>query len=87
MTKKQSLKKSIHLICEEMLAECMAAIHYGDNNSENGHALLFSIVKLEDDFISRISHLEPGMPAKTYYGKLREDFAAKASELIDQINN
>ena len=87
MTKKQSLKKNIHLICEELLAECIAAMTYGDNNTENGQALLFSIIKMQDDYISRISHPEPGMSAKQYYKTLRENFASQASELIDQINN
>ena len=36
---------------------------------------------------SRISHPEPGIPAKQYFKDLREKFTAQASEIIDQINN
>jgi hypothetical protein len=42
---------------------------------------------MQSDFICRISHPEPGMPAKKYYQKLREDFVAQASDIVDQINN
>ena len=88
MTNKRTLKKSITQICEAMFTECVATtISSQKSSQENIEALLFSIVRLQDDFISRISHPEPGMPSKQYFKVLREKFAAEASELIDQINN
>jgi hypothetical protein len=44
-------------------------------------------MKIEHEFISRVSHPEPGMSAKTYYKDLREKFKAQASDVIDQINS
>ncbi len=85
MANKRSLKRSITLFCEELFAECVAASLYG-NNRDGAEALIFSILKMQDDFICRISHPEPGMPAKLYFKDLREKFAAQASEIIDQIN-
>ena len=85
MANKRSLKRSITLICEELLAECVAVSLYGQNR-DNAEALIFSTLKMQDDFIRRISHPEPGMPAKVYFKDLREKFAAQASEIIDQIN-
>ncbi len=85
MANKRSLKRSITLLCEELLAECIAVSLYGQNK-DNAEALIFSIVKMQDDFIRRISHPEPGMPAKLYFKDLREKFAVQASEMIDQIN-
>lgn len=88
MTNKRTLKKSITQICEAMFTECVATSFSAQKSSqENIEALLFSIVRMQDDFLSRISHPEPGMPAKQYFKVLREKFAAQASELIDQINN
>ena len=86
MANKRSLKRSITLICEELFAECVAASLYG-HNRDGGEALIYTVVKMQDNFIRRISHPEPGMPAKLYYKDLREKFAAQASEIIDQINN
>jgi len=85
---KRTLKKCINLICDELLAECLAASLYVNKKDKgNVEALLFSIIKLKSSAISRISHPEPGMSAKTYYKDLREKFSSQASEIIDQINN
>ncbi len=88
MRNKRILKKAITQICEAMFTECVATtISSRQSSQENIKALLFSIVRMHDDFISRISHPEPGMPAKKYFKVLREQFSGQASELIDQINN
>jgi hypothetical protein len=55
--------------------------------AQNIDALFFSIIKLQANYTSRISHPEPGIPAKQYFKDLREKFTAQASEIIDQINN
>ena len=85
MANKRSLKRTINLICEELFAESIAVSLYGNN--DNSEAIIYSILKMQSDFICRISHPEPGMPAKKYYQKLREDFVAQASDIVDQINN
>ena len=85
MTNKRALKRNINLICEEIFAEGLAASLYG-HNREGANAVLYSTLKMRTDFICRISHPEPGMPAKQYYKKLREDFVAQASDIVDQLN-
>jgi hypothetical protein len=85
MANKRSLKRSITLICEELFAECVAASLYG-HNPDTAEALIFSIIKMQDHFIRRISHPEPGIPSKVYYKDLREKFAAQVGEIIDQIS-
>ena len=86
MANRRTLKHSFNLVCGELFAECVAASLYG-NNSDNCEAIIYSILKMQSDFICRISHPEPGMPAKKYFQKLREDFVAQASDIVDQINN
>ena len=87
MANKRSLKCAIHSICEELFAEAIAVSMYGPEAAKpNAEALLFSIVRMEDDFISRISHPEPGMKACDYYKDLREKFSAQVSDIIDQLN-
>jgi len=86
MANKKSLKHSINLICEEIFADCIAASLYG-HNRDSAEALIFSTLKMRRDFISRISHPEPGMAPKKYYKTLKENFVAHASDIIDQINN
>lgn len=87
MANKRTLKKGIQLICEELFAESVAVSLYGpETNKENAEALLFAIVKMQDNYINRISHPEPGISAKAYYKDLREKFSAQVSEILDQIN-
>ena len=88
MANKRSLKHAINLICEELFAEAVAASLYGNEQvNENADALLFSIIRLQSNYINRISHVEPGMKAKQYFKDLRDKFSAEAGEIIDQINN
>jgi len=42
---------------------------------------------LRNNYVGRISHIEPGMKAKDYFKDLREKFDAEANEIIDQICN
>lgn len=88
MANKRTLKKQINLICEELFVDFVAASLYGNTpkQSEAG-AVLFSIAKLQNNFISRVSHPEPGMPASKYYQDLREQFSKQVSEILDHINN
>lgn len=88
MANKKSLKHAINIICEELFAEAVAASLYGNEvNNDNAEGLLYAIIKMQSDFVSRVSHPEPGLPPKLYYKKLKEDFTSQASEIIDQINN
>ena len=88
MASKKTLKRAIHSICEDLFAEAIAVSLYGAKGQQgNAEALLFSILKLEDEFIRRASHLEPGMTAKVYFKNLTEDFRIQVSAVIDQLNS
>lgn len=87
MANKRSLKRVIHLVCEELFAEGVAVSLYGtETQRESAKSLLYSIIKMEDEFIRRVSHPEPGMKAETYFKDLREKFAAQVSDIVDQMN-
>jgi len=87
MANKRTLKKGIQLVCEDLFAECVAVSLYGpEANRDCAETLLPVIVKMQDHFISRISHPEPGISANTYYKDLREKFTAQVNEILDQIN-
>jgi hypothetical protein len=88
MANKRLLKHAINSICEELLTECVAASLYGtEGHKDNADALLFSIIRLQEDFTCRVCHPEPGMPAREYFKDLREKFAMQVNEIVDQINN
>ena len=88
MANRKYLKHSITLICSDLFAECMAVSLYDAKVPDEDIETIFrSIIHLETDFISRISHVEPGMPAKKYFKELREQFSIQVSDIIDHIYN
>ena len=87
MPKRKDLKNTINTICSDVFAECVAmSLYHGNADESNVDALLSSIMAIRDDFISRISHPEPGMNPQTYFKDLREKFTAQVNEILDQIN-
>ena len=87
MANKRALKQAIHLVCEELFAEGIAVSLYGtEAQRESAKALLYSIIKMEDEYVRRISHPEPGMAPQDYFKNLREKFSAQVSDIVDQLN-
>jgi DNA-directed RNA polymerase subunit F len=87
MANRRNLKRSINYICSELIAECVAASLYNGNiDKENADTLLTSILKMQSDYISRVSHTEP-TDAKKYYKNLIQSFNKQTDEIIDQISN
>jgi hypothetical protein len=88
MANKRNLKKIINYISSDLFAECVAASLYGDNvDKENIDALLASILATHSNYITRVSHPEPGMKAKLYYKDLINCFNKETNEIIDNISN
>ena len=86
--KRRELKLVVNYVCDELFAECVAAsIYNGNPDPNNVEALLVGIAEMRSDYISRISHPEPGMPPKKYFDDLKNSFNERVSEIIDHINN
>ncbi len=84
---KRQLKKSINAVCDAIFAEAIAlSLYEKKRNIENDNALIHSVLMLRANYVSRISHPEPGMDKQEYYKDLREKFIAEAQEIIDQLN-
>jgi hypothetical protein len=87
MMNKRSLKKAINVVSDQLFANAVAVSLYGNNrNAENDEALIKSIINMRNDFVSRISHPEPGMKKQEFYKDLRDKFISQAQELADQIS-
>ena len=88
MANRRQLKKQINLICEELFADYVAASLCGNkSNQPEAETILYSIAKLQNNYISRISHPEPGMPASKYFLDLKEQLGKEVCEILDHINN
>lgn len=88
MANKRKLKKRINYICSDLFAECVATSLYGTPaDKDTIDALLYSIMRTHANYITRVSHPQPGMNAKRYYKDLIENFSKQINEIVDQIGN
>ena len=86
MTRK-GLKKHINYLCGELMAECMAAADFsGKDNKQDVENVMLSILKMQNDWICRLSHVEPGS-TKLFFQKMKEDMQKRTDEIVEQIQN
>lgn len=87
MAKRKDLKRNINYICSELFAECVAiSLYKKDVDRGNVDDILERIILMQDDFLRRISHTEPGSE-RLFYKKLRLDFQTQVDEVLDMIGN
>ena len=85
--KRKDLKKHINYLCGELLAECIAAAQYSKKaNKQDIENVMLSILGMQNDWICRLSHVEPGS-TRLFFKKLRDDMQKRTDEIIDQIQN
>lgn len=87
MANKRILKRKINYVCSELFSEVVAASYSIKADEENVKALLTSILVIHNDYIRRVSHVEPGMPVTKFFKDLITKFNKQVSEIIDQISN
>ncbi len=88
MANKRDLKQTINYVCAELLSETFVAGMLEKNiDNDSIDNLLNAIVRMNRDFISRMSHPEPGMSQKVYYRNLIAGFNQQVDEVIDMIGN
>ena len=85
MASRRELKKNVNYIAGELFTECLVnSMFIPGTAQDKADAVMADILKMQDEFISRISHTEPGN-VKGFYKKFRADFNAKIDEIIDAI--
>lgn len=84
MASRRKLKKNLNYIAGELFAECLISSMNENTDKKKVDEILTQILLMQDEFISRISHTEPGN-VKVFYKKLYSDFNAKADEIVDAI--
>ena len=85
MASRRELKKTVNYISGELFSECLInSMFVPGTDKAKADQLMAEILKMQAEFISRISHTEPGN-VKGFYKKFRSDFNAKVNEIIDAI--
>ncbi len=86
MANKKTLKHNINCVCSELFAECLTAfVTVQKEDEEQIDAILKSIMDLQRDFTTRVSHPEPGLKASQYYSVLIDDFNKQVTEIVGNI--
>lgn len=85
MASRRELKKNVNYIAGELFSECLINSTFVPGvDKAKADALMGEILSMQSDFVSRISHTEPGN-VKAFYKKFRTDFDAKVNEIIEAI--
>lgn len=85
MASRKGLKKNVNYIAGELFTECLVnSLFIPGTDKVKADELMTEILKTQDEFVSRISHTEPGN-VKGFYKKFRADFNAKIDEIISAI--
>ena len=85
--KRRLLKKQVNYIAGELFAECVVLAQVVPGIDEQKvDDLMTRILYMQDDFIGRISHTQPGN-VKGFYKAFRADFQAQVDAIIDEIGN
>ncbi len=86
MANRKNLKKYVNYISGELFTECIInSLYVPGTNKEKADQLMAKVLEMQQDFISRISHTQPG-ESKNYYKKFRNDFNACVNNLIEEIS-
>ncbi|WP_455587479.1 hypothetical protein [Bacteroides sp.] len=85
MASRRELKKSVNYISGELFSECLInSMFVPGTDKAKAEEIMNEILRMQTEFISRISHTEPGN-VKGFYKKFRADFNVKVNEIIDAI--
>ena len=85
MASRRNLKKNVNYIAGELFSECLVnSMFVPGTDKVRADELMNEILLMQTDFVSRISHTEPGN-VKGFYKKFHVDFNAKVNEIIDAI--
>ena len=85
MASRKELKKNINYIAGELFTECLVnSLYVPGTDKLKADEQMAEILKMQDEFISRISHTEPGN-VNLFYKKLKEDFSNATTEVFAKL--
>ncbi|MEG1685802.1 MAG: hypothetical protein RR319_07660 [Bacteroides sp.] len=85
MASRRLLKKNVNYITGELFTECLVnSLYVPKTDKVKADELMGKILCIQDEFLSRISHTEPGN-VKGFYRKFRDDFNVQVNAIIEEI--
>lgn len=84
MASRKNLKKVITYIADQLATQAFFA-SYDKEASDEWIAVFDKIFALNREYIARVSHAEPGLPARKYFDTLCISFNEEAKSILDEI--
>lgn len=84
MANKRDLKKAINYVVSELFLECIVLKQIKKADSTKADEIMADILYLQNEFLARAGHPEPGC-VKKYYRKLNEDFGNEVGNIIRRM--
>lgn len=85
MASRRDLKRDISYVIGDIFTECLIYKELVPGTDKDAaEKLIVDLLRIDNEFITRISHTEPGK-AKDYYRALIKDFQKEISEVIDKL--
>ena len=85
MASRKNLKKVVAFIVDELATEAFFASYDAKGETEAWVSLFNRIFALNNEYVARINHVEPGIPAQKYFNAMCDSFNADAKALHDEI--
>ena len=86
MASRRDLKKDINYVIGDIFTECLIYKELiPGTDAKVADELIVELLHIDNDFISRISHTEPGK-AKDFYRTLTTEFQKSILAVIDKLN-
>lgn len=85
MASRKNLKKVITFVVDDLATEAFLVSYDAKGDTTAWVELFNKIFALNNDYIARVSHVEPGMPAKKYFNALCDSFNKDAKALLAEI--
>lgn len=85
MASRRELKRDISYIIGDIFTECLIYKELvPGTDKQAADEIIIDLLRMDKDFIARISHTEPGK-AKEYYRTLIKDFRNQISDAIGKL--
>ena len=85
MSSRRNLKKQVNYIARELFTECMInSLFVPGTDKAKADELMADVLEMQQEFISRLSHTQPGQ-VKQFYKKYHEDLNASIKAIVDKI--
>ena len=85
MASRKDLKKVIAYIADELATEAFYLSYASRGTTAEWVEVFDRIFSIQNDYTARVSHAEPGMPARKYFDTLCCAFNEDAKALVAEI--